>query len=50
LIVPGVLSLGPCGGGRLISTDTTSLTEAVVDFRIKSSPKMRWAIYVSQAK
>ncbi len=50
LTVPGVLSLGPCGGRGLISTDTTSLTETVVDFRIKASPKMSWAIYVSQAK
>jgi hypothetical protein len=50
ITVPEILEIGPCGGGDLISTDTTTATSGQLDVRVEASPKLFWAIYVSQPR
>jgi hypothetical protein len=50
ITVPEILEIGPCGGGDLISTDTTTATSGQLGVRVTASPKLFWAIYVSQPR
>jgi hypothetical protein len=50
ITVPEIVEIGPCGGGDLISTDTTTATSGQLDVRVIASPKLFWAIYVSQPR